>query len=117
MILASPATLIALLKAAAYGWKQEALSKNADEIRRLGLELHERIAAVGKNLADLGQRLEQAVGAYNSTIFQTESQLLVTGRRLEKLGSGSEKKIAELKPVGETPRPLSAPELRAPKSE
>jgi DNA recombination protein RmuC len=117
VILASPATLVALLKAAAYGWKQEALSKNADEIRRLGLELHERIAAVGKNLAELGQRLEQAVGAYNSTIFQTESQLLVTGRRLEKLGSGSEKKIAELKPVGETPRTLSAPELRTPKPE
>ncbi len=112
VILASPATLIALLKAAAYGWKQEALSKNADEIRKLGLELHERVAAVAKNLDELGQRLTQAVSAYNSTVYQTESQLLVTGRRLEKLGSGSEKKIIEPRPVDETPKTLTAPELK-----
>jgi DNA recombination protein RmuC len=113
VILASPATLIALLKAAAYGWKQEALSRNAEEIRKLGLELHERVAAVAKNLDELGQRLAQAVNAYNSTVYQTESQLLVTGRRLEKLGSGSEKKIVEPRLVDETPKPLTAPELKA----
>ncbi|HWA11339.1 MAG TPA: DNA recombination protein RmuC [Opitutaceae bacterium] len=112
VILASPATLIALLKAAAYGWKQEALSKNADEIRRLGLELHERLAAMARNLDDLGQRLTQAVGAYNSTVFQAESQLLVTGRRLEKLGSGSEKKIVEPRKVDEERKSLTAPEFK-----
>ena len=113
VILASPATLIALLKAAAYGWKQEALSKNADEIRKLGLELHERVAAVAKNMDDLGQRLRQSVDAYNSTVYQTESQLLVTGRKLEKLGAGSEKKIVEPRLVDETPRSLTAPELKS----
>ncbi len=112
VILASPATLIALLKAAAYGWKQEALSKNADEIRKLGVELHERVATVARNLDDLGQRLQQAVGAYNSTIYQTESQVLVTGRKLEKLGAGSEKKIVEPRIVDEIPRTLTAPELK-----
>ena len=112
VILASPATLIALLKAAAYGWKQEALSKNADDIRRLGLELHERVAAVAQNLDVLGQRLRQSVEAYNSTVYQTESQLLVTGRKLEKLGAGSEKKIVELRPVDEAPKTLTAPELK-----
>lgn len=112
VILASPATLIALLKAAAYGWKQEALSKNADEIRKLGLELHERVAAVAKNMDDLGQRLRQSVDAYNSTVYQTESQLLATGRKLEKLGAGSEKKIVEPRLVDETPRSLTAPELK-----
>ncbi|MDB6093892.1 MAG: hypothetical protein JWM32_1454 [Verrucomicrobia bacterium] len=111
VILASPATLIALLKAAAYGWKQEALSKNADDIRKLGLELHERVASVARNLDELGQRLQQAVVSYNSTIFQTESQLLVTGRKLEKLGSGSEKKVIEPRRVEDLPRPLTAPEL------
>ena len=113
VILASPATLIALLKAAAYGWKQEALSKHADEIRKLGLELHERVAAVAKNMDDLGQRLRQSVDAYNSTVYQTESQLLVTGRKLEKLGAGSEKKIVEPRLVDETPRSLTAPELKS----
>ncbi len=113
VILASPATLIALLKAAAYGWKQEALSKNADAIRQLGLELHERVAAVAKNLNDLGQRLTQAVEAYNRTVYQTESQVLVTGRKLEKLGAGSEKKILEPRLVDEIPKPLTAPEFQS----
>lgn len=112
VILASPATLIALLKAAAYGWKQEALSKNADEIRRLGLELHERVGSVARNLDDLGQRLNQAVEAYNSTVYQTESQVLVTGRKLEKLGAGSEKNINQPRLVDEVPRKLTAPELK-----
>jgi DNA recombination protein RmuC len=113
VILASPATLIALLKAAAYGWKQEALSKNADDIRKLGLELHERVASVARNLDDLGQRLTQAVEAYNRTVYQTESQVLVTGRKLEKLGAGSEKKIPEPRLVDETPKTLTAPEFKA----
>lgn len=112
VILASPATLIALLKAAAYGWKQEALSKNADDIRRLGLELHERVAAVAQNLDTLGQRLTQTVSAYNSTVYQTESQLLVTGRKLEKLGAGSERKIPEPRLIEDTPKALAAPELK-----
>jgi DNA recombination protein RmuC len=112
VILASPATLIALLKAAAYGWKQEALSKNADDIRKLGLELHERVAAVAENLDELGQRLTQAVGAYNSTMSQIEGRVLVTGRKLEKLGSGSEKKIVEPRLVDEIPKALTAPELK-----
>jgi DNA recombination protein RmuC len=114
VILASPATLIALLKAAAFGWKQEVLSKNTEEIRKLGLELHERVAAVGKNLDDLGQRLTQAVTAFNSTVYQTESQVLVTGRKLEKLGAGSEKKIPEPRPVSEIPKTLTAPEFLRP---
>ena len=112
VILASPATLIALLKAAAYGWKQEALSKNADEIRRLGVELHERIATVADNLDALGQRLTQAVTAYNSAVSTVEGRVLVTGRKLEKLGSGSEKKIPEPRLVEETPKALTAPELK-----
>lgn len=112
VLLASPATLIALLKAAAYGWKQEALSKNADAIRQLGLELHERIATVAENLDTLGQRLTQAVTAYNSTVSSVEGRVLVTGRKLEKLGSGSEKKIAEPRLVDDTPKALTAPEFK-----
>lgn len=113
VILASPATLIALLKAAAYGWKQEALSKNADAIRQLGLELHERVAAVADNLDTLGQRLTQTVSAYNSTVSSIEGRVLVTGRKLEKLGAGSEKKIAEPRLVDDTPKALTAPELKS----
>lgn len=116
VILASPATLIALLKAAAYGWKQEALSKNADDIRKLGVELHERVAAVAENFDNLGQRLTQAVSAYNSTVSSVEGRVLVTGRKLEKLGGGSEKKIIEPRLVDETPKALTAPELKLPEA-
>lgn len=112
VILASPATLIALLKAAAYGWKQEALSRNADEIRRLGVELHERVAAVAENLDTLGQRLTQAVTAYNSTASSLEGRLLVTGRKLEKLGANSDRKLGEPRLVDEPPKTLTAPELK-----
>ncbi|HTL68095.1 MAG TPA: DNA recombination protein RmuC [Lacunisphaera sp.] len=114
VILASPATLIALLKAAAYGWKQESLSKNADEIRKLGVELHERVATVAENLDNLGQRLTQAVTAYNSTVYSVEGRVLVTGRKLERLGGGSDKKVIEPRLVDETPKALTAPELKAP---
>lgn len=114
VILASPATLIALLKAAAYGWKQESLSKNADEIRKLGVELHERVATVAENLDNLGQRLSQAVTAYNSTVYSVEGRVLVTGRKLERLGGGSDKKVIEPRLVDETPKTLTAPELKAP---
>jgi len=114
IILASPATLVALLKAAAYGWKQEALSRNTEEIRRLGVELHERLATLAENFDTLGQRLTQAVTAYNSTVTGAESRLLVTGRKLTKLGAGSEKKIAEPRLVEEVPKQLSAPEFTRP---
>jgi len=112
VILASPATLIALLKAAAYGWKQEAISKNADEIRKLGVELHERVSTVADNLDTLGQRLTQAVTSYNSAVSSVEGRVLVTGRKLEKLGAGSEKKIVEPRLIDETPKALTAPELK-----
>jgi DNA recombination protein RmuC len=111
VILASPVTLIALLKTAAYTWKQETLSRNVDDIRKLGLELYERVAAVADNLDALGQRLTQAVTAYNSTVSSVEGRVLVTGRKFEKLGGGSEKKIIEPRMVEETPRNLSAPEF------
>jgi DNA recombination protein RmuC len=116
VILASPATLIAVLKAAAYGWKQENLSKNADDIRKLGVELHERVASVAENLDNLGQRLTQAVTAYNSTVSSVEGRVLVTGRKLEKLGGGSERRVVEPRLVDETPKALTAPELKSPEA-
>ncbi|WP_438479635.1 DNA recombination protein RmuC [Oleiharenicola lentus] len=114
VILASPASLIAVLKAAAYGWKQEVLSKNTEEIRKLGLELHERLATLAENFDLVGQRLTQAVTAYNSAVTSVEGRLLVTGRKLVKLGAGTEKKLGEPRLVEELPKQLSAPELTSP---
>ena len=76
-------------------------------------ELHDRVASVAKNLDELGQRLQQAVSAYNSTVYQTESQVLVTGRRFEKLHAGSGKEvITSLDWVNDVPKNLTAPELK-----
>ncbi|HEY4249491.1 MAG TPA: DNA recombination protein RmuC [Lacunisphaera sp.] len=112
VILASPATLIALLKAAAYGWKQDVLSKNTEDIRHLGLELHERVGTLGENLTTLGQRLTQTVSAFNSMATTVEGRVLVTGRKLEKLGARSEKKLEEPRLVEDLPKQLSAPEFQ-----
>lgn len=112
VLLATPTTLIALLKAAYYGWRQEGISRDAEDIAKLGKELHERVASVAKNLDELGQRLQQAVSAYNSTVYQTESQVLVTGRRFEKLHAGSGKEVIEPRLVNDVPKNLTAPEFK-----
>jgi len=112
VLLATPTTLIALLRAAFYGWRQEGISRDAEDVAKLGREMHERVAAVAKNLDELGQRLQQAVEAYNSTVYQTESQVLATGRKFEKLHAGSEKKIIEARLVDEAPKKLTAPEFK-----
>lgn len=112
VLLATPTTLIALLKTAALGWRQEAIARNAQEISDLGRQLYERIATVGGHLDDLGRSLEKSVKSYNSAVGSIESRLLVSGRRFRDLGAGTSKDIAVLEPVGSSPVALSAPELR-----
>lgn len=89
VIVASPTTLIALLRAVAYGWQQETVARNAEEIRQLGRELHERITTMTDHFTRLGQRLGDAVGAYNATLGSFEARVLVGARRLKELGAGS----------------------------
>lgn len=113
VILATPTTLIALLKAVAYGWRQEETAENAQKIAELGRQLYERLAVMGEHLAKLGKSLGGAVDAYNKTIGSVESRVLVTAREFKKLSVASAK-VAELEgllPVDHSPRVLSAPEL------
>ena len=83
VVLASPTTLIALLRAVAHGWRHEALADQAREIHRVGRELHERIGTMGGHLAKLGRALDTAVAAYNQTVGSWETRLLVAARRFE----------------------------------
>jgi DNA recombination protein RmuC len=85
VVLASPTTLIALLRTVAHGWRHEALADQAREIHRVGRELHERIATMSSHLAKLGRSLDTAIASYNQTVGSWESRVLVAARRFEEL--------------------------------
>ncbi|MDQ3480052.1 MAG: DNA recombination protein RmuC [Actinomycetota bacterium] len=112
VMIATPITLIAMLKTVAYAWTQEALADNAREVHQLGRELYERLGTVGKHLDGLGRSLTGAVGAYNKTVGSMESRVLVTARRMRDL-EVTDKDLPSLDGVVATPTPLTAPELVA----
>ena len=110
VIPASPLTLIALLRAVAYGWQQETVARNAQEVSDLGRELYDRVRRMGDHFDDLAKGLARAVDAYNRTVGTLESRVLVTARRFKDLGVAAREPIQELSPVDQTPRALQAPE-------
>jgi DNA recombination protein RmuC len=103
VILATPTTLIALLKAIAYGWQQEAIAREAKEIAALGKELYDRVGVVAGHLAKVGKSLGQSVEHYNKAIGSVESRLLVTARKFEALDSASAEALPEVKGVEKLP--------------
>ncbi|HEY4462392.1 MAG TPA: DNA recombination protein RmuC [Streptosporangiaceae bacterium] len=110
--IATPTTLVTMLRTAQYTWQQEALSENARAVFELGRELHDRIAGLGKNMDKLGRALTSTVTAYNQAVGSLESRVLVSARRLSQLGVVDGELPAPL-PVEEAARGLSAPELVA----
>ncbi len=110
VVLASPATLLALLRTVAYTWRQDALADNARELLTVGRELHERLGALGAHASTMGAALRRSVEAYNGFVGCLESRVLPTARRLHDLGL-VERRLPTLAPVEATPRPLTAYEL------
>jgi DNA recombination protein RmuC len=108
--LATPTTLVSMLRTVQYAWQQQALSENAREVFELGRELYDRLSGLGRHLDKLGKSLTNAVGAYNQAVGTMESRVLVSARRLSALGL-VEAELTAPAPVTETARPLSAPEL------
>jgi DNA recombination protein RmuC len=111
VMLASPLTLIALLRAIAYGWQQETIARNALEISELGRNLYERIAKLAEHFENVGRSLAKSVEAYNSAVGTLESRVLVTARRLKDKGVTTAEDFVEPETIDQTPRPLGAPEL------
>jgi DNA recombination protein RmuC len=109
--LASPATLMALLKGVAFGWRQELLTENARELFDLSQQLYGRLSTMGGHVARLGSSLKGSVERYNAFIGALESRVLPTARRISALDLGSPETLPELPPVETTPRVLSASEL------
>ena len=108
--IATPTTLVTMLRTAQYAWQQEALSQNARAVFDVGRELHARIAGLGRTMDTLGRTLTKAVTAYNQTVGSLESRVLVSARRLSQLGV-VDGELPSPALVEETARALSAPDL------
>jgi DNA recombination protein RmuC len=111
VVIATPTTLVVLLRAIAYGWKQERLASSAMEIRDLGRELYERLRTLAGHLDKIGVTLGQSVRAYNDAVGSLELRVLPKAREFRELGAGEGDEIRRLKGVEQVPRPLAAPEL------
>ena len=112
VILATPTTLIALLRAVAYGWRQEQVAESARHISELGRELHTRLSTMSDHFAKLGRSLDGAVRSYNETMGSLERRVLVTARRFKEHGAVASEELAQLTPIDRTPQLAQAPELR-----
>jgi DNA recombination protein RmuC len=112
VVIATPATLIALLRTVAYTWRQEALAENAAEVHRLGREIYQRLATMGGHIDKLGRSLNTAVGDYNKTVSSLERRVFVSARRMSELHViGPDESLEAPRQITETTMTTQAPEL------
>lgn len=104
VVLATPATLVALLRAVAYGWRQEQLNAHAEQAGKLGKDLYERMAVLAEHFNDVGQALGKSVSAYNRAVGSLETRILPAARKFKELGVSSDKEIPQLEPAELLPR-------------
>jgi DNA recombination protein RmuC len=113
VIIATPTTLIALLRAVAYGWKQESLSRHAQKVSDMGHELYKRISDMSGHWAHVGKALDQAVGAFNQATGSLERNVLSSARRFSELGAASSvNPIKEIEVIESAARKLVSPEMK-----
>jgi DNA recombination protein RmuC len=111
VLIATPTSLIGLLKVVAYGWRQEQMAASAEEIADLGRQLHKRIATMAGHFVKVGRAIDRSANAYNDAVGSLERQVLVSARKLTDLGVDSGKEIESPAQVETAVRSLQAPEL------
>src|SRR5574337_331150 len=111
VVIATPTTFIALLRAIAYGWRQELLTENAQRISALGQELADRMATLAEHLVRVGGTIGKTVDSYNAAVASFENRVFPTARKFQALGAGGKKEIQELQPIDQKPRALTALEI------
>ena len=109
-MIATPTTFIALLRAIAYGWRQEQVADNAQRICTLGQKLSERMGTLADHLIKVGGSLGKAVESYNAAVASLESRVLPSAREFKQLGAGGKKEIEELQVIEQQPREPTQPE-------
>jgi DNA recombination protein RmuC len=110
VIIATPTTLIALLKAVSYGWRQEQMATNAHEVSKLGKDLYDRLRTFTNYFADIGRGLDRALDSYNKGVGSLEARVLVTARKFKDRGALAGEEIETLEPIDKLARPLSLDE-------
>ena len=104
VVLATPTTLIAVLKAVAYGWRQEQIAENAQAISELGRQLYDRVRTLAEHVEDVGKSLGKAVGAYNRAVGSIETRVFPSARRFKELGAASGDDIPTVEALDQAPR-------------
>ncbi len=110
VIIATPTTLIALLKAVSYGWRQEQMAANAQEVSKLAKELYDRLRTFTNYFADIGRGLDRALESYNKGVGSLEARVLVTARKFKERGAIAGEEIETLEPIDKAARALSLDE-------